>query len=326
MKKNYKYMLFCILLLATILSCGAGKKNFVILDTDNHIMYKNVAIDTIIQDYNKDEKGFASKYDKQYLVVWGNVEEISDNAKSFTIKSLDGNNIKLIECTTKDKSIIDQISKLEKNTSVKVYGQVSISSIKKNINIDITKLESVNNIIHSDNLYTSINGFNYDVDNMPQVTLEKGNITYQVPQEWKSVEKPLQNGKLNGFQYNLNEINQTTTKAETLFIFYFDSEKCLKNQNDKTKTQEIQVAIINNILKKEADTKLDFDRKDFKTYYGAIYNYYCDTYSTSSQTYRVEFIFETVDSENIIVYLYVVNNENDKRHIDDIMMVMKTTE
>lgn len=334
MEKKYKFRILCMALIVMVLLCGARKRDFVFLDPEKYIMYKNVTVDTVMQDYNNDEKNFASKYDGQYLAISGKIDNISDKNKSFTVISLNENYDKAIECTIKDKdkTLIKQFGELKNGTIIKVYGVVSVSSIKKNIKLKISKVESINNIIYSDNLYTSINGFDYDINNMVEEKINNGSIKYLIPQEWTSVKKELENEKLSGFQYNLNEINRATAKVESLFIFYFDNEKCLKNPNDKEKKAEkIQVAIINNILepKKEAsETERKFTRENSKTYYGSTYNYYCDTYTSSSnqQTYRVEFVFETIDTDGILVYLYVFNSENEKKHIDDIMMVMKSAE
>ena len=82
------------------------------------------------------------------------------------------------------------------------------------------------------------------------------------------------------------------------------------------------MAIINNILKKDPGTALELARTDYKTSYGAVYDYYSDTY-TSQETYRVEFIFENKDNEGVLCYLYVVHNDNEVRHMEDVMMVLR---
>ena len=178
---------------------------------------------------------------------------------------------------------------------------------------------------YAEGMYSGYNGTDYLMKDMQRVELAKGNVSYYVPASWTEVEHSVDNGnRLCGFQYRLNEIGKATVKAESLFIFYFDNEKGLKLPSDKTKTEEIEIAIINNILKKDTGTALELARTDYRTSYDAVYDYYSDTYTSPAQeTYRVEFIFENRDNEGVLCYLYVVHNDNEVRHIEDVMMVLR---
>lgn len=328
MKKKYKRMLLCMTLLISLTLCGAGWYNIVILDDAQHVMYENLTVDTVMADYNADKSGFYSQYHNRYLVLWGEVASIASNGKSIAITTLDTESTKAVSCKTSDSGLAETIKSLTTGTAVRVYGKVSVNWFTRDMSLTITKLETAEGGVYSDNLFSSASGTDYDVDNMLQVTLEDAGVSYHIPQSWTGVEKVLENERLEGYQYCLNEINRATAKAESLFVFYFDYEKCLKNQNDRTKPQEVQVAIINNILKKDPGTSLEFTRTNFNTYYDATYNYYGDTYTNPETrvTYRVEFVFESVGNEGLMVYLYVVNNENELRHIDDVMMVLRSVE
>lgn len=329
MNKRGKHTLVGILLAAALMLCGAGWYiNIVMLDDAAHVMYENCTVDAIAQDYSTDKSGFYDRYHGSYLVVWGNVTSIASDGKSVTLVALDGNDKRTVTCKTSDVKLADEAKGLTVGSAVRIFGKVSVNWFTKDVTLTMAKLETASGSAYSENLYSGISGTDYDLDNMPLVTLTGAGVTYQIPQSWTTVEKTLENTMLEGYQYCLNEINRATAKAESLFVFFFDYEKGLKRLSDRTNPQEVQVAIINNILKKDPGTSLEFARTNFDTYYGATYNYYGDTYTNPETriTYRVEFVFESMGSEGMMVYLYVVNNENELRHIDDVMMVLKTVE
>lgn len=329
MNRTIKHILLSILLIASLTLCGAGwYYNVVMLDDTSHIMYEHRTVDALLEDYSTDKSGFYNKYNDTYSVLWGEVESVSADGKSLTISALNSESSRKVTCKTSDARLADEAKGLTVGTAVQVYGKVSVNWFTKDVTLTMTKLETAAESAYSDNLYSSISGTDYDLDNMPLVTLANAGVTYHIPQSWTAVEKTLENERLEGYQYCLNEINRATAKAESLFIFYFDYEKCLRKLSDRANPQEVQVAIINNILKKDPGTSLEFSRTNFKTYYDATYNYYGDTYTNPETriTYRVEFVFETVGNEGLMVYLYVVNNENELRHIDDAMMVLRSVE
>ena len=324
MKKGRVTMLGA-LLAATLFLGGAGKDNIVMLDSRQYILYQNVTVDTMLEDYSRNKNIFSQEYDGGKLAIWGKVASVTSDGRSFTMTGLDGAS-RSITCKVTDARVMEQVKKLQPGSEIKALGEVEVSFFLKDVSLAVDGLEGTDGGSCLDNQYSTLSGGQYDLDNMLEVELQQGMIKYSIPQSWADVTKELENKTLEGHQYCLNEINQSTAKAESLFVFYFDNAKGLKNLNDRTRTKEIQVAIINNILKKDAGSSLEFTREDFKTYYGASYNYYGDTYTNaeSNETYRVEFVFESLGEEGVLVYLYVVNNENENRHIEDIMMVMKS--
>ena len=328
MKKRYKYTGICILLIASLFLCGAGRFSIVTLDTDTYAIYENITAESLIQEYAGDDDAFCDKYDDMYLAVWGTVASTADGGKTLKLAGWEQSVSKTWACTAKNRTAINQIQALQKGAPVKVYGQVSVAILTGKVSFTVTKVESAENMTYTQRTYTSAGGFDYRLDNMTKVELSKGNVSYYIPESWKAVEHCVDNDRVYGYQYCLNEINRATAKAESLFVFYFGYDKGLKNPNDRTKTQEIQTAIINNILKKDAGTALEFTRTGYETCYGATYNYYNDTYkSPQNETYRVEFVFRNVGKEGVLVYLYVVHNDsdNDVKHLDDVMMVMRHT-
>lgn len=326
MKKRYRYAAMCILLMASMLLCGAGRFSIVTLDTDKYALYENVTAESLLQEYDRDGDAFRDKYDKQHLVVWGCVGSITGGGQKLKIAPWDGSGGQVLVCTTKDSSVARQVNVLQNGAPVKVYVDISVGLLTRAVNLTIVKVESAENMEYSEGTFTGMGGYDYHLDNMTEVEIPKGNVRYYIPESWKAVENSVDNERVYGYQYCLNEIGMASSKAESLFVFYFDSDKCLKNPNDKTKTQEIQVAIVNNILKKDPGTAVEFTRTGYETYYGAKYNYYNDTYtSPQNETYRVEFVFQSAGTKGVLVYMYVVHNDNEVRHLDDIMMVMRNT-
>ena len=326
MNKRIKHILLSVLLAASLTLCGAGwYYNAVMLDDTAHIMYENKTVDVLLEDYSADKNGYYNKYNGDYLVLWGEVSSIAADGKSLTLTALNQDGKKSVTCKTGDIKLADEVKGLATGSEVQIYGKVSVNWFTKDTTLTMHKLEAAGDA-YSDNLYSSVSGADYDLDNMPEIILTGADVTYHIPQSWTAVEKTLENERLEGYQYCLNEINRATAKAESLFVFFFDYEKCLRKLSDRANPQEVQVAIINNILKKDPGTSLEFTRTNFNTYYDATYNYYGDTYTNPETriTYRVEFVFETVGNEGLLVYLYVVNNENELRHIDDVMMVLRS--
>jgi len=328
MKRKYRPIVLCVLLLTMLVFGGSGWNNMVILDDAEHIMYENLKVDTIIKDYNADKNVFYDLYHGRYVVLWGEVATITTNGKSLSLTPMSGEETKAISCKTGDAGLAGIVKELDVGENVQVYGKISVNWFTKDPSLTIAKVEPVGEEKYSESSYTTIGGTKYDLDNMYRMNIKNAGVSYHIPISWTGVEKELENERLEGTQYCLNEINRATAKAESFFVFYFDYEKCLKSPSDSSRPQEVQVGIINNILKKDPGTSLEFARANYKTYYGAGYNYYSDTYthSENQQTYRVEFIFEEVGSKGVMVYLYVVNSDNEKRHVDDVMMVLRTVE
>lgn len=325
-KSRYKYIILGLMLASSLLFAGAGKSNTVMLDTEQYILYHNIAAQALLTEYTADKEDFADAYKDGYMAVQGTVEQVSANGKSFKLSDGERGNSAVFECKAAETSVVQAVKGLRKGDSVLVYGQVKVNFFTKEASMNVDKVEVVQESDVPENQYITLSGAVYDMDNIVEVSLRKGTIKYSIPHSWESVSKKLENITLDGYQYCLNEIDRKTVKAESFFVFYFDNEKELKNLDDRTRAGAIQVAIANNILKKDAGTALEFKREKYETYYGANYNYYCDTYTnfTSGETYRVEFVFETVKDDGMLVYLYVVNHKNEDRHIEDIMMVMKS--
>lgn len=256
------------------------------------------------------------------------MSEISKKYKDVIITSINGEHEGTIKCSSSDKDIIEYVKTLSNDDIVKVYGEFSVSFINGDLSMDISKLEKVStNIPTSNTCYSLLNENTVDVKDMYVRTLANDQITYYIPAEWSEVEYNIKDndlGNIEGFQYRLNEIPQSATvQPESLFVCYFDN-KLLKNSSDKGETDLIERAIIANILDKNADSLDKFPTKKVSTYYGTKYQYYQDAYKDIlGQGHHVEFVFQKVNTDGILVYLYIYTDEN---HVDDIIFLMRLLE
>lgn len=322
-KRTNKIVL--IVLSMVVLLCGFIFDNpEMTLDTEENIVYQNLSIDKLLADFAADDDLAEETYAKARIVLWGKVSEISKNAKDVTLISLNGNQEGSIKCSSSNKDIIAYVKTLSQGDIVKVYGKFSISLVGKDMCMDTTKIEKTADQLRSNTCYSMLNGNTVDREDMYIRTLADEKITYYIPTEWSGMEYDLVEnklGRIEGYQYRLNEMPQSATvQPESLFICYFDN-KLLKNSSDKSKTDQIERAIIANILNKDADSLDKFPTEKVTTYYGTKYQYYQDAYKDIlGQGHHVEFVFQKVDTDGIIVYLYIYTDAN---HVNDIMYLMR---
>ena len=327
---HIKRKFFLILILSlVILLCGfIFNDSEMILDTEKNVVYQNYSIDTVLADFKTDKDLAKSTYNKTRIVLLGKVSEISKNYKDVTLASINGTQEGTIKCSSSDKDIIAYVKTLSAGDIVKVYGKFCKSSIGDNWSMDSSKIEKTTTNSVSSTFYSLLNGYTIDRENMHTRTLAKDKITYYIPAEWSNVEYNIADndlGSIEGWQYRLNEIPQSADiQPESLFVCYFDN-KYLKNSSDKNETNLIEKAIIANILKKTPEELDKFPTKKVdKTYYGTKYQYYQDAYKDIlGQGHHVEFVFQQVNTDGIIVYLYVYTDAN---HLDDIMFLMRLLE
>ncbi len=321
------FFLFFLLLLA-ILLCGFGfSKSEMIMDTEQNVVYQNFSIDKVLTDFEADKASAKAQYNNCRIVICGKVSEITKNSKAVLVSAVNGNQEGTIKCSFSDKDLTAYAKTLSQGDFVKVYGKFSVSIIGGNLNIDVSKIEKtvVNTTI--DTCYSLLNGKTIDRESLSVRTLADKKITYYLPNDWSAVEyNIIENdlGVIEGYQYRLNEISQSAAvQPESFFVCYFDNQ-LLKFSGHKSKTDLIERSIIANILNKKAESLAKFPIKKIDTYYGAKYQYYQDAYRDNlGQGYHVEFAFQKVGMDGILVYLYVYHDAN---HIDDIMFLMRLLE
>lgn len=324
-----KKTFFLILILSMgMLLCGfLFDSPEMILDTEKDTVYQNYSIDKVLADFSIDENSAKDDYGKARIVLLGKVSEISKNYKDVTLVSINGTQEGSIKSSSSDKDIIACVKTLSKDDIVKVYGEFSISLVGGKLSMETSKIEKTTTNSVSNTIYSLFNGNTVDMEDLYARTLANEKITYYIPAEWSEAEYDIVDndlGSIEGYQYRLNEIPQfAAVQPESFFVCYFDN-KFLKNSSDKNKTDLIEKAIIANILDKKPDNLGKFPTKKVDTYYGVKYQYYQDAYQDIlGQGHHVEFVFQQVDTEGIIVYLYIYTDAN---HIDDIMFLMRLLE
>ena len=257
------------------------------------------------------------------MVLLGKLSEIAKKHNAVTLVSVSGTQTGTVKCSSSDADVIACIETLSAGDVVKVYGEFSISLIGSHLTMEVSKIEKTDDDAVSGSCFSLLNGKTMDKETMLVRTLAGDKITYYIPEAWSGAEYPIADnelGSIEGYQYRLNEIpSSAAVQPESFFVCYFDN-KLLKKSSDKSKTELIERAIIANILKKNPD-RLD---KKVNTYYGARYQYYQDAYQDIlGEGHHVEFVFQPMDTEGIIVYLYVYSDAN---HVDDIMFLMRLLE
>lgn len=318
-------ILFILLIIA--ISCGfTFKKKVVVLDTENHILYKNCSVGQIFSDMKKDEDLAKEVYDDGYYAIEGAIKEISTNHKTVIIEEDKDHDTTLsIECSASDKSLIAKIGDLKVGETVVVYGKIKVSAIQSKVSIEAVQITRGSGGTESETKYSYIDGSTYDIASMDNRTLADGKVKYFISEKWAGVEKNnLENNtqSMEGFQYILNEIpTESATEPESFFVCYFDSNAKLNDRGQANDKKGIRKAIVDNILGADIENK---EIIKIKTYYGSEYYYYVGSYNDKQeQPHRVEFVFQEVGNEGMVVYLYVYKEE---KHLEDILSVMRFLE
>ncbi|MCM1124316.1 MAG: hypothetical protein NC416_17180 [Eubacterium sp.] len=317
MKLRKKGILIPTILLFATLSCGFSLKKTVTLNTESRILYQNCSVDQLLSDIGKNFDVAKDKYDDGYYIIVGKIAEIADNNKEVVLGGDKGNSQGTITCSV-DQSMI---AGYRNSDIVKVYGEVKISGSqnKPKIKMDLVKIEKADGYAAVDTKYSYIEGGTYDTAVMQEQKLHGGKVKYYVPKEWGAVEYNIvpDLGDMEGYQYVLNALpDKPAVEPESLFVCYFDSKNKLSDRDQVNETKAIRKLIVTNILGAN-----DLKETKRKTYYGTEYYYYVGTYKDKQEeTHRVEFVFQDIKNEGMVVYLYVYEQEE---HVNDIMCVMR---
>lgn len=326
MKVQKKSAAVLFILLTIVISCGfTFKKKVVTLDTENHILYKNCSVGQISSNMEKDEDLAKKVYDDGYYAIEGVIKEISTNHKTVVIEDNKDHDNMTIECSAGDKSVIAQIENLKVGETVLVYGKIRVSAIQSKVSVDAAQIASGSGGTESETKYSYINGNSYDIASMDNRTLADGKVKYYISEKWAGVEKnnlEYNTQSMEGFQYILNEIpTESATEPESFFICYFDSNAKLNDRGQANDKKGIRKAIVDNILGADIENK---EIIKIKTYYDSEYYYYVGSYNDKQeQPHRVEFVFQEVGNDGMVVYLYVYKEE---KHLEDILSVMRFLE
>lgn len=293
----------------------------IVLDTENNVLYQNYTADEVVLAFANNKANATKKFEDNKVAVLGKVSSLSAGNVGLKLGTLDNKYQGVIECTSLDFDVLNYFKGLRVGDRVVLYGEVSAGLLSTSPTMKVEALEISNQETKSGDIYSLVGGSDIDTSNMNSFSI--GNmVDFRVPATWKAVAHDLEKenlGSIPGYQFRLNEIRGSqTTSTESFFICYFDND-LLKNASDRSKTDQIEEAILRNILK--TDSIEDFPLKKVTTYYGAKYQYYQDAYQDKmGNGYHMEFVFEADGTDGVVVYIYVYKTQS---HLDEIMAVMR---
>lgn len=324
MKLKKKGIAILWILIFTMIVCGFKKKS-ITLDTESRILYQNCSVAKIVSDIERDREEAKKLYDDCYYVILGKITEIAKNNKAVVISDVSDVAQKTIKCSASDKVVTETIKNLKVGDIVKVYGKTKMDIWNKHISVDASQITKAETVDISETVYSFIDEKMFDISKMDIRDLDDGKVKYYVPSNWTQIEKGIVKsdlGSMEGYQYTLNEMpGDLAVEPESFFVCYFDSKVKLKDRSQVGETKEIRKAIVGNILKSDGEKIKNNDLKKVKSHYGVEYYYYDGTYEDKEgKGHYVEFVFQDVGYDGMVVYLYVYKQEN---HIDDILGVMR---
>lgn len=318
-----KRLLISLLLLGLVFTFTGAlfASSQVVLDPDRHILYQNFTADEVLKAFNADRTRDENKFEDVKVAVLGRVSSLSAGNVGLKLGSIDSKYQSVIECTSLDLDVVNDFKALKPGDRVILYGEVSAGLFGASPTMRVEDLKITDEEPKNDKIYSTVNGSDIDTSNMVSYNIGD-RVEFTVPAEWKTVAHDLTKedlGSIPGYQFRLNEIRgKQTASPESFFVCYFDND-LLQNASDKAKTDQIEEAIIRNILKKDSIT--GFPLKKETTYYGTKYQYYQDAYQDKmGNGYHMEFVFEADGTDGVVVYLYVYK---DQTHLDEIIAVMR---
>lgn len=298
-------------------------KSSMTLEPTEKVVYQNIEADTILTAYDFDASGSERLFNGKNYVVWGKLTAFSSNHTTLYITDLDGESGLTLICTAKQR--INGLEDLEAGAPVKVYGKVVINTWpEQSLSLTVQRVELAVGSPASMSTYSLLDGTTRSKDSMKERTIGDRDFVYYIPEAWTAVEYSLPN--VPGYQYKLNNLSGKGT-AESLFLFYVDSSY-LNRPGDIGKTDQVQKAIIRNILKNNnLSIRPDYSILDSDIRSSVIHADYCDfdAYSgwyqdPNHHNYRVEFLFLPASGDGVRVLLYVYNTGD---HVNDILFLLR---
>ena len=298
-------------------------KSSMALEPSEKVVYQNIEAETILQAYDFDANGSELLFNGKYYVVWGKITGMTSSHTRFFLTDMDGESGLTLSCTA--KQTVSELASLEAGDSVKVYGKIVINTWpEKTLSLDVQRVELAVGSPASLSTYSLLDGTTRSKDSMKERTIGDGDFVYYIPEAWTAVEYSLPN--VPGYQYKLNNLSGKGT-AESLFLFYVDSSY-LNRPGDIGKTDQVQKAIIRNILKNNnLSIRPDYSILDSDIRSSEIKADYCDFTGYSGwykdpnhHNYRVEFLFFPDSGDGVRVLLYVYNTGE---HVNDILFLMR---
>lgn len=291
------------------------------MDTELTVVYRNEPVEYFLLRSASSSEAVKKEYKDQCFVIYGKIKYRSSDHKEVRIGMTTNNSQEALICKGSDPEVVSAIADLRIGDRVKVYGQMKNGMLGWSLSID--KIEKTYEDTVSRTAFSVIGGKTVDKEKLEKRNLKGTEVSYYVPKEWKAVEKNLVSeglGTLEGYQYCLNEINHSSVQPESLFVCYFDSDTQLLRPSEKGQTEQIERAIVQNILGKDPGKAI----LKKTTSYGPEYHYYHEAFNSSlGKSYHAEFVFQPVETKGFILYLYVYLEKN---HLDDVMLLLRMTE
>lgn len=313
-------------LCACLTLCGAGwfDSTRVVIDTENNPVYQYYASDDVVAVFDINENIAANKFNGMYVLFSAKVRRVGKDGKNMTLFS-PAYPERDIVCSY-DKSLRTAATAYKAGETVAVYGQIKVGAFDKELRLEVDKIVKVPDVATSSNMYYLLDGSSFDKAEAKKVTLNGGRVEYYIPSYWEGIQHDMEAeglGSMEGYQYVLNQMpGSTDAVPESLFVCYFDNRKQLADLNDADETEQIEKAIVENILGDVGK----LPSKEVKTYYGSEYDYYTDSYQTIFETgagYHTEFVFQVDGEDGMVVVLYVYK---EAKHVSDVMFLMRFLE
>ncbi|MCR5675641.1 MAG: OB-fold putative lipoprotein [Lachnospiraceae bacterium] len=306
------------LLCVTMLLSGFSLSSNVTLDPERNRIYREVSAEEMIKALADNEALAEKTYDGQYLAIRGIVKEVSGNGRTVTVapyKEQKGD--ASVRVGFYDEALRADAAGFVPGDPVCVCGRASFSRLPSaSLNVTGQKIERATGTGASGaaGIFRFLNGERVDAQALEKRSSQNSEVIWTIPGQWKRVETVTDDYRL----YRLNELpGEQKSEPEQLYVFYFDNEKYLLDLNDRTRTTEIEKAIIKNILPNE---RIGFGRfPKRRDVYGHAFHYY----DTGYGGYHAEFAF-TPDQDNGVFCLLYIYETSD--HLDDILMLMRLLE
>ena len=309
--------ILCILLLAVtfILNCGLSFNTAIVdMDPEENPSYQYADMSELAAAVRADRA--ADKYKYEHYWSYGIVSALNLGKRTVSVAPADNENVS-VEFKNDGKTVGDSLAV---NDNVRLFFRVTKGVLgKASLEIDRIERAGIKNVTGT--VYSTAGGAALRIGEENKRVIADGKVSFYIPDSWKNVEADIREnelGSIDGYQYKLNKLGKGEAYSECLFVTYFDKTKMV-DVNDMGDNKRIEKAIVKDILKKEASGK--FPLREITAPYGPKYKYYRGNFKRSTgETYLTEFVFQE-QGDGIVVVLYLYK---DKKHLDDIMNVLRT--
>ena len=293
----------------------------VTLDAEKDPLYLVITADALLDAYRENKTSAGLTYDKQLLAVYGQIGSVDEKGDSFSLVSSQGT--EMIRCTVSGTGLRRQAAGQKAGAQVCVLGRIRLTTLpREQWTLTVAGIEAAAGSIPTGEVWRSASGAVVRKTDRA----EKGfgtdkirggaRVTCSVPRSFLSVEEELPNTE--GFLYRLNELpGEKKTQPEQLYLFYFDNETMLQDQNDVRRTTKIEEAIIKNILPGENIGFGKFPKRH------SAYEHPFQYYDTGYDGYHAEFAFTPAGEDGIFCVLYVYRSSE---HLRDILTIFRFLE